>query len=369
MYNKSITQSILLFGPLLLTCLGIIMIYSASSIFADAKFHDGGYFMKKQFLFAMVGTLCMLLIMRIPYDRLRRLAYPFWIISIGLLVCVLVPGIGTEIGGAVRWLRIGPLSFQPAEFTKLAVIILLAYSLSKKGRDKIKNFSIGVVPHLLLILPLCALILVQPDFGTAAMITTLLFGMMFIGGVRLRYLFGLCGAALCAGVPLIAMKGYRMERLLTFLDPWEKSTGSGFQIIQSFLAFGAGGLRGTGLGNGTQKLFYLPEPHTDFILAVIGEELGFVGVMLVVIVFVAIVMCGLKVAMHAQDLFGAYVALGIVMLLGTQTIINMGVVLGLLPTKGMPLPFVSYGGTSLVMNLMAVGVLLSVSAQADFKAT
>jgi cell division protein FtsW len=367
MHTKSITQSILLFGPLLLTGLGIIMIYSASSIFADYKFQDGGYFMKKQFVFAVFGTLCMLLVMRIPYDVLRRLAYPLWIISLGLLIGVLLPGIGTEIGGAVRWLRIGPLSFQPAEFAKLAVIILLASSLSKKGRDKIKNFSIGVVPHLLLVLPLCILILVQPDFGTAAMITTLLFGMMFIGGVRLRYLFGLFAAALCACAPLILFKGYRMERMLTFLDPWEKSTGSGFQIIQSFLAFGAGGLRGTGLGRGTQKLFYLPEPHTDFILAVIGEEFGFVGVMAVIIVFVAIIICGLKVARHAQDLFGAYVALGIVLLLGVQTIINMGVVLGLLPTKGMPLPFVSYGGTSLVMNLMAVGVLLSVSSQADFK--
>jgi cell division protein FtsW len=368
MQNKSITQSILLFGPLLLTGLGIIMIYSASSISADYKLGDGGYFMKRQFVFAALGTVCMLLVMRVPYDLLRRLAYPFWIISIGLLVCVWVPGLGKETGGAVRWLRIGPLSCQPAEFAKLAVIILLAYSLSKKGREKIKNFSIGVVPHLLLVLPVCILILVQPDFGTAALIIALMFGMMFIGGVRLRYLFGLFAAALCAGVPLVVLKGYRMERMMTFLDPWEKSSGAGFQIVQSFLAFGAGGLRGTGLGSGTQKLFYLPEPHTDFILSVIGEELGFVGVIAVVMVFVAIVLCGLKVAKHAPDLFGAYVALGIVLMIGLQTVINMGVVLGLLPTKGMPLPFVSYGGTSLVMNLLAVGLLLSISSHADLKA-
>ncbi len=368
MHSKSLTKTILLFGPLVLTGLGIIMIYSASSIFASCKFHDAGYFMKKQFLFAIAGTLGMLLLMRVPYERLRRLAYPLWALCLGLLVCVLVPGIGTEIGGAVRWLRIGPLSFQPSEFAKLAVILLLAYSLSKKGRDKIKSFSIGVLPHLLMVLPLCVLIIVQPDFGTTLMIVVLLVCMMFIGGVRLRYLCGLGLLGACAAVPLIAMKGYRMERMLTFLNPWEKSSGSGFQIIQSFLAFGAGGLKGTGLGAGTQKLFYLPEPHTDFILAVIGEELGFVGVMLVVAVFAMIVLCGLRVAAHAQDLFGAYMALGIVMMIGIQTCINMGVVLGLLPTKGMPLPFVSYGGTSLVMNLMAVGVLLSISAHADMKA-
>jgi len=365
MQHKSLTQSILLFGPLLLTGLGIIMIYSASSIFAAYKFNDGGYFMKKQFVFAVVGTLGLLLFMRIPYERLRCLAYPLWGLSAALLVCVLLPGIGTEIGGAVRWLRIGPLSFQPAEFAKLAVILLMAYSLSKKGRDKIKNFSIGVVPHLLLVVPLCALILAQPDFGTSALIAVLMFSMLCIGGVRLRYLAGLAAGAIAAAVPLVILRGYRLERLLTFLDPWERSSGSGFQIVQSFLAFGAGGLRGTGLGSGTQKLFYLPEPHTDFILAVIGEELGFVGVMAVVIVFVAIIVCGLRVAMHAHDLFGAYVALGIVMLVGIQSFINMAVVLGLLPTKGMPLPFISYGGTSLVMNLMAMGVLLNISSHVE----
>ncbi len=365
MQHKNLIRIVLLFGPLLLTGLGIIMIFSASSISAAYKYNDAGFFMKKQFLFAVAGTLCMLLLMRIPYERLRCLAYPFWALSAGLLVCVLLPGIGTEIGGAVRWLRFGPLSFQPAEFVKLAVILLLAYSLSKKGRDKIRSFSIGVLPHLLLVLPLCVLILLQPDFGTAALITMLLLSMMFLGGVRLRYLCALVSVALCAAVPLIVLKGYRLERMLTFLDPWEKSSGSGFQIVQSFLAFGAGGLRGTGLGSGTQKLFYLPEPHTDFILSVIGEELGFVGVMAVVIVFAAIVLCGFRVAMHAQDLFGAYMALGIVMLIGMQSFINMAVVLGLLPTKGMPLPFVSYGGTSLLINLMAMGVLLSISSHVD----
>jgi cell division protein FtsW len=367
MHHKSVTQSLLLFIPLLLTGLGVIMIYSASSISAAYKFNDAGYFMKKQFLFAVTGTLCMLCAMRMPYDLLRRLAYPLWFVSAVLLVCVLLPGIGTEIGGAVRWLRFGPLSFQPAEFAKLATVILLAYSLSKKGRDKIKNFSIGVLPHLLLVLPLCALILVQPDFGTAAMIIVLLFAMMFIGGVRLRYLAGLTVASACVAAPLVLLKGYRLERLLTFLDPWEKASGSGFQIIQSFLAFGAGGLRGTGLGSGVQKLFYLPEPHTDFILSVIGEELGFVGVMAVVAAFIIFVLCGLRIAAHVQDLFGTYLALGIVMMLGLQACINMGVVLGLLPTKGMPLPFVSYGGTSLVINLTAVGVLLSISAHAEAK--
>jgi len=366
MHNKNLTQTFLIFVPIFLMGLGIIMIYSSSSIFAAQKFHDSAYFLKKQALFGMMGIIAMLVIMRIPYASFKKLAYPLWAASLVLLVLLLIPGIGTSVGGAVRWIRFGPLSFQPAEFAKLAVIILLAYSLAKKENDRIKSFSIGVLPHLILFIPVCILIIIQPDFGTGMILAAVLFCMLFVAGIRTRYLVAL-GLLFCSAATLLILcRGYRIERILAFMNPWENATGSGFQICQSFLAFGSGGLLGTGLGRGTQKLFYLPEPHTDFILSVIGEELGFVGVVLVILLFITVIICGIKVALNADDLFGTYIALGISILIGLQTATNMGVVLGLLPTKGTPLPFISYGGTSLLINLIGIGILLSISSQCNF---
>ncbi len=366
MYNKSLTQSVILFAPVVLLGLGLLMIYSASSISAADRFHDSMFFLKRQALFGLLGIMCMLVMMRVPYGFFKRLAYPFWILTLGLLALLLVPGMGTKVGGAVRWLPVGPLSFQPAELAKLSVVILLAYSLAKKEHDRIKEFSIGVLPHVLLVLPLCLLIILQPDFGTCMMIVALLFVMLYAAGIRKRFVLGLGSLGLAAAGLLIATKGYRLERLITFLDPWKDSTGSGFQIVQSFLAFGSGGIFGTGIGRGTQKLLYLPEPHTDFILSVIGEELGFIGVLLVIALFVTIIACGIKIAMNSYDLFGTYLALGIILLIGLQSIVNMGVVMGLLPTKGMPLPFLSYGGTALVVNMSCMGILLSISSQCHF---
>ena len=366
MYNKSLTQSVILFVPVILVGLGIMMIYSASSIAAAERFHDGMYFLKKQALFGLCGIGCMLVMMRIPYGFFKRCAYPLWGASIGLLVLVLIPGIGVKVGGAVRWLHLGPLSFQPAELAKLSVVILLAYCLAKKENERLKDFSIGVLPHLLLVLPLCLLIVVQPDFGTCMMIVVLLFVMLFAAGIKKRFVLGLGSIGLIAAGLLIAAKSYRMERLMTFLDPWKDSTGAGFQIVQSFLAFGSGGFFGAGIGRGTQKLLYLPEPHTDFILAVIGEEMGFIGVVFVIGLFVTIMACGIKIAMNSYDLFGTYLALGIIVLIGLQTVINMGVVMGLLPTKGIPLPFLSYGGTALLVDMSCMGILLSISEQCHF---
>ncbi len=363
MHGKNILQTTLIFIPVFLMGLGIIMIYSSSSIAAAEKFNDGAYFLKKQFLFGTCGIICMLIMMRIPYSRLKQLAYPLWLASILMLVAVLMPGIGTEVGGAVRWLRFGPFSFQPSELAKLALVILIAYSLEKKDIDKLKCFSIGILPHLIIFVPVCALIVLQPDFGTSMMLMAFMLVMLFASGVSKPYLIGLGIIAGGAAGGLIACKGYRYERLLAFLNPWEHASGAGFQIVQSFLAFGSGGLLGTGLGRGTQKLYYLPEPHTDFILSVIGEELGFMGVVLVICLFAAVMVCGLIIALKAEDMFGSILALGIVTLLGLQTAINMGVVMGLLPTKGMPLPFVSYGGTSLLINLIFMGILLSISEQ------
>ena len=367
MNNKSLTQNLMIFIPIIMVGLGIIMIYSSSSIFAAERFNDNAYFFKKQTLFGICGIICMLLIMKVPYSFFSKIAYPLWFLCLGLLIALLIPGIGTKVGGAVRWLRLGPLSFQPSEMAKLGVIILLASSLSKKDPSKIKTFTIGILPHLVFVLPVCFLIVLQPDFGTSVIILSVFFTLLFAAGAPFRYLSLIGIIAGLTGSLLIICKGYRAARLLTFLNPWENPTGSGFQIVQSFLAFGSGGLWGTGLGRGTQKLFYLPEPHTDFILTVIGEEFGFVGVITVIILMLIIIACGINIAIHARDMFGTYLALGITSLIGLQATINMSVVMGLLPTKGIPLPFISYGGTSLLINLASVGILLSISRQCNFK--
>jgi len=368
MNNKNMIQNLLTFIPIFLVGLGTIMIYSSSSIFAAERFNDSIYFFKKQVVFAVLGMVCMFVMMNVRYGFYRKIAYPLWLLSIGLLIAVIVPGVGTKVGGAVRWLRLGPLSFQPSELAKLALVIVLSYSLSKKDYTKVKHFSIGVLPHLIFVVPVCLLIMLQPDFGTAMMLLAILFIILFAAGIPVLYLALMGMVTGVGGVVLVYTKGYRMERVLAFLDPWKNSMDTGFQIVQSFLAFGAGGLYGTGLGKGTQKLFYLPEPHTDFILSVIGEELGFLGVVLVIGLFAVLILCGIKIAIHASDLFGTYMALGIVILIGLQAATNMGVVMGLLPTKGTPLPFISYGGTSLVINLVAVGMLLSILQQCNFMA-
>ena len=367
MNSKTLVQNILIAIPIMLMGLGTLMIYSSSSIFAAQKYSDNAFFLKKQIVFAVCGIISMFAVKKIRYTYYKKLAYPLWVFSMVLLVLVLMPGIGTKVGGAVRWLRFGPLSFQPAELGKLAAIIILSFSLAKKDAEKIQTFSIGVLPHLIFIVPMCTLIVLQPDFGTAMILFVFLLIMLFIGGIQAWQLLMLGAVCTGTGAALIFSSGYRIERLLSFLNPWKDATGAGFQIVQSFLAFGYGGFWGMGLGNGTQKLFYLPEPHTDFILAVIGEEFGFVGVICVVILFLMFVICGLKIAINASDAFGSYMAMGIVTLIGLQSIINMGVVMGLLPTKGIPLPFVSYGGTSLMINLIAVGILLSICSQSNFK--
>lgn len=366
MDNKTFIENCLIFISIFLVGLGLIMIYSSSSIFAAEKFNDTGFFFKKQLLFGCIGLGLMYLVKRMPYELLKKAAYPMFFISLALLILLVVPGIGTKVGGAVRWLRFGPVSFQPSELAKLAVVLILSYSLARKDPENLKKFSIGILPHLIYVLPVSALILLQPDFGNAVILMLLLFIILFASAVPLTYLFLLGGSAACACVFLILSKGYRLERFFAFLNPWENYADSGFQIVQSFLAFGAGGLWGAGLGNGTQKLFYLPAPHTDFILAVIGEELGFVAVAMVILLFAALLWCGLKIALHASDKFGAYLALGIISMISVQAALNMGVVMGLLPTKGLPLPFLSYGGSSLIVNLVCIGVLLNISKHCHF---
>lgn len=366
METRKFYDHLLLLIVFILVGIGVVMVYSSSSIAAASRFGDGIHFLKRQACFALIGFLIMFLAMNIRYQVLKRLVYPIIITSLLLLILVLIPGIGSIIGGSSRWFRIGTLSFQPSELAKLTLIIFLAYSLSNKEKT-IKSFSIGFLPHLIVTFLMFALVLLQPDFGTAMILLFLFFILMFVAGSRIRHLAYLLSVMSVGCYFLISCVGYRLERVTAYLNPWEDPTATGFQVIQSFLAFGSGGLWGTGLGNGKQKLFYLPEPHTDFIFSIIGEELGFMGVLFVIILFIILFCCGVKIALKAPDLFGTYLALGITSLIVLHVVINLGVVLGLLPTKGSTLPFISYGGTSLVINLVSIGILLNISSQLPMK--
>ena len=353
---------ILLLSTLALVGFGIVMVYSASFPVGAERMGDPYHFLKKQAFAAILGIGFLLGAARLNYRLWQVLALPLLIGSIALLFLVFVPGVRQQIGGAYRWLKIASFSFQPAELAKLALVIYLARSLTlKEGR--MESFTVGFLPHVIVTGVLFLLVLKQPDFGTGVLFVAVVFLMLFAGGARLRFL----GGAMLAGLPVLVYLAiradYRWERIMAFWDPWKDPGKGGFQIIQSFLAFGAGKVFGVGLGDGKQKLFYLPEIHTDFIFSVIGEELGLIGVSLIIALFVILILRGFQSSYRAPDLFGTYLSLGITSLIAIQALLNMGVVTGLLPTKGSTLPFVSYGGTSLMTNLMAVGILLNVHSQ------
>ncbi len=355
-------DSLILITVMTLAGLGIVMVYSASFVVAGQRIGDSYHFLKKQALAAALGIPLMFLMAKIHYHRWQILALPLLLLSLALLGILIIPGWRHEVGGSARWLKFSSLSFQPAEFAKLALVIYLAHSLAKK-EERMKSFSAGFLPYVIVLAIFFVLVLKQPDFGTGIVFAALVFIMLFAAGARLLFL----GSTLLAALPVLlflALRAdYRKERLLSFLNPWDHPGNAGFQIIQSFLAFGAGKIFGVGLGDGKQKLFYLPEVHTDFILPVIGEELGLLGVSVVIAVFALLIIRGFQISLRAPDLFGTYLALGIATLLAVQTLLNMGVVMGLLPTKGSTLPFISYGGTSLIINLMAVGILLNISSR------
>lgn len=340
------------------------MVYSTSAILAGDRFQDPYYFLKRQALYAGMGFILMILMMFFPYEILKRFAYPILVFSIFLLAAVLIPGIGHRAGGSMRWLKIQSFSFQPSELAKLGLIVFLAYFLTKK-EEKIRSFSFGFLPTILLSGLIIVLVMKEPDFGAAFFLTAMVFLLLFISGARVIYIAGAFLLTTPVVYYFLTKVGYRYKRLISFIRPWEDPTGSGFQIIQSFLSFGSGGLFGLGLGEGRQKLFFLPAPYTDFIFSVIGEELGLVGAMVVVLLFFILTLRGIHIALSLEDRFGAYLALGITLMIALQAVINMGVVLGLLPTKGLTLPFISYGGTSLVTNLVGVGILLHLSTHVE----
>jgi cell division protein FtsW len=355
---------ILLMTALALVGIGVVMVYSTSAIIAGDRFGDPYFFLKRQALYAAVGFFLMILMTLFPYEMFKRFAYPILIFSLLLLVAVLIPGIGHRAGGAMRWLKIQSFSFQPSEFAKLGLVVFLAYLLAKK-EEKIRSFSFGFLPPVLLSGLAIALVMKEPDFGAAFFLTVMVFLLLFVSGARVIYIVGSFLIAIPVAYYFLMNVGYRYKRLMSFIRPWEDPNGTSFQIIQSFLSFGSGGFFGLGLGEGRQKLFFLPAPHTDFIFSVIGEELGLVGAMVVVLLFFILTLRGIQIGLSLEERFGAYLALGITLMISLQAVINMGVVLGLLPTKGLTLPLVSYGGTSLIVNLAGVGMLLHLSTQME----
>jgi cell division protein FtsW len=349
-----------LFLTIVLIAVGIGMIYSASAVMAQKKFGDSAYFLKRQMLWLAVGMVVLIVVARMDLRTLRKLAVPFLLLGLLGLILVLLPSVGVTAKGARRWLRIGPLTIQPAELAKVGVILYLAHYLAKKG-ERVGDFRFGFLPPLVVTGTLIVLIVVEPDLGTAFVIGLVTLSLLFVGGARLGHL-ALVGLAALLPLYLLVMRvPYRRQRILSFLDPWNDPTGAGFQVIQSFLALGGGGPIGVGLGEGRQKLFYLPEPHTDFILSALGEELGFVGTAAVVLLLGLFVAKGIEIAMDANDPFSRYLALGVSFLVGFHTLVNVGVITGLLPTKGLPLPFVSYGGSALVVNMIGSGILMAIS--------
>jgi cell division protein FtsW len=359
-------DTILLIVVLALVSFGIVMVYSTTAILAGDRFGDPYFFLKRQALYAVIGFLLMIAMMFVPHEMLRRFAYPILAVSILSLIAVLIPGIGHRAGGAMRWLRISSFSFQPSEFVKLGLIIFLSYFLTKK-EEKIRSFSFGFLPTLVLSGLVIALVLKEPDFGAALFLTTMVFLFLFVSGARVVYIAASFLLALPVAYYLLTNVAYRYRRLMSFIRPWDDPGGTSFQIIQSFLSFGSGGLFGLGLGEGRQKLFFLPAPHTDFIFSVIGEELGLLGAMVLVLLFFIFTLRGIAIANAMEDRFGALLALGVTLMISLQAVINMGVVLGLLPTKGLTLPFISYGGTSLITNLVGVGILLRLSTRVERK--
>lgn len=350
----------ILICALALTGIGLVMVFSASSALAGKRYLDSAYFFKQQLVHLAVGLAVMAAIAINDYSRLRKLAYPAFLLVLIALILVLIPGVGHRAGGAARWLRWGSISMQPAEFAKVALLLYLAYALSEHA-DQIKSFTRGFLPPMLMASVLVLPIVVEPDLGMSITLFALTLVMLFVAGTRLIYL----GAMALAAAPLlyflIFKVSWRLERLLGFLQPWDDPLGRGYQIIHSFLALASGGLWGAGLGGSMQKLFYLPEPHTDFIFAVLGEELGLWGVTLVLSLFMLLIWRGVRTSLEARDLFGTYLALGATLIIGLQAFVNAAVVMGLLPTKGLTLPFISYGGSSLVVNFACVGILLSVA--------
>jgi cell division protein FtsW len=364
MARKLKSDKLLFTSTLVLVCASLVMVYSSSAVIGLEQYHQRPtYFLFKQATFALLGLALMPLLMRVDYRHYRQPAVIWTALA---MVAVALVGVlfGPRINGARRWFAIAGIGVQPSEFAKIVVVFFVAAILERR-MDRIDDLHYSLVPVAIVLGAVVGLVMLQPDLGTALSIIVIVSAMIFAAGINYRYIVGLLLVSLPAAYVVLMSADYRRRRMMVFLNPWEDPLGDGFQVIQSLIAVGTGGVFGRGLMAGVQKLFYLPYPHTDFIYAVIGEELGLVGATVVLACFCVIAWRGLRTAMRAPDRFGAFLALGLTAMIVVQAFFNMSVVLGLLPTKGIPLPFVSFGGSSLLMSMIGMGILLNVSQHAS----
>ncbi len=350
----------LLISVFLLLGLGVVMVYSASAVIASQRMTGHDVLLFGQVENILIGTVALLVGLQIDYRWYRRLVYPILGVSTLFLILVTIPGIGRMEHGARRWIDLAGFGFQPAEMAKLTAVMFLAYSISKKGK-RMGSFTIGFIPHLLIIGGLVGLLMLQPDFGTSVMLVALMMILLFVSGAKLSYLFLVSLAGSVVAYFAISGSEYRVRRILAFLDPWSHRQDIGYQISESLIAIGSAGLSGVGLGEGAGKLGYVPELWNDFIGTIVAEELGLAGIVVVVGLFLFILWRGYRIAFDSVDAFGLYLAFGITSMFGLQAMANLFVVTGMLPTKGLTLPFVSFGGTSIIVGMFAVGILLNIS--------
>ena len=341
--------------------LGLVMVYSSSAIYAFEKYGNEKYFLWRQVLWTLIGISAALFFILFDHRKLQKWVNPVLVLTVAGLIAVLLAG--RQVGGARRWLRVGGIGFQPSEFAKLAMIFFVASYCDRK-KSKLENFQKGVLPLLLIVAVVCGLILLQPDFGTSSLIFLTCMTMVFVGGGNLKQIAVLALIAAPMAGAAVWLSPYRRRRVLAFLNPWENPQGASYQIVQSILALGSGGLTGVGLGDSHSKLLYLPEPHTDFIFPIFGEEFGLVGSWAVIGLFGILAALGFRIAARSTNLFSSLLACGITALIVFQAILNIAMVTGCMPPKGFPLPFFSFGGSSLVVTLSAVGVLLNISRSA-----
>lgn len=359
-YKEEKMDAVLLGVTLALVCFGTIMVFSASMVISELKFHDSFYFLKRQFMYVCLGFVALFISSRISYRFLKLIAGPLLFLSMVSLALVLVPGIGIKVYGARRWLDMGGFSFQPSDLAKFAVVVFMAKSLSERHAI-LNDFWNGVMPHLVVAGVIGLLIMKEPDMGTCLVVLGIVFLMLFAAGTPFRIIgtLMLSGAAML--VLLVLLEPYRMRRFTAFLNPMDDLRDSDYQSWQALLALGTGGPGGLGIAQSRQKFLYLPQPHTDFIFAIIGEELGFIGCFALVLCFLVVAIRGFRIACRCPSLFGSLLAFGLTAQILIQAFLNMAVVIGLTPVTGVPLPFISYGGTSLLVGLISVGVLLNIS--------
>ena len=353
-------DSTLVWAIAALTLAGIVMVFSSSAVYAQENYQDSFYLLKRHAVWVLLGTGLLVFARKFDYHRWQRLTLPIMAATFLLLLAVMVPAFSKEVGGARRWLTFGGFSLQPSEIAKFTVVLFIAKSMVKRA-DKLKSFAYGYLPNLIVLGIFFLLILLQPDFGTAVIISIMAFLMLYIAGIRTKFLVYSVLAVIPFLITAVMGAQYRTRRILSFLDPWSDPSDTGFQVIQSFLAFGRGGIWGLGLGDSRQKLFYLPQAHTDFIFSVIGEEMGIIGTLGIILLFGILIWRGFTIAAQAKDLYGTHLAIGLTLLVGVQAFTNMGVAVGVLPTKGFTLPFISLGGSSLLITLLCMGVLLNIS--------